>query len=93
MMNFRSITSDFHRKSEVALLIFSISNQIIWIKKIIFFAGFFCRYLTYLASIPVFIGAAASEVWARDLTSNLTSNLTSILDLNLTKQNLNPAIC
>jgi len=37
MMNFRSATSDFHRKSEVALLIFSISNQVIWTKKNIFF--------------------------------------------------------
>ncbi len=32
MMNFRSATSDFHRKSEVALLIFSISDQVIWTK-------------------------------------------------------------
>ena len=37
MMNFRSITSDFHRKSEVALLIFSISNQVIWTKNNLFF--------------------------------------------------------
>lgn len=40
MMNFRSVTSDFHRKSEVVLLIFSISNQVIWTKNNFFLLEF-----------------------------------------------------